>query len=95
MGYKKLRAFIHIGAFLIGTFSISWIFLSICIVAHYFISPAMAYQITRTDPDEIFETKDTETAMRVSRTVRILTIQSCIFSAVMYLIGFGINFLLT
>lgn len=95
MGYTKQRASIHIGAFLIGIFSLSWIFLSICIVAHYFISPAVAYQITRTDPDKIFEEKDTETAMRVSRTVRMLTINSSLFSAVIYLFGWGINLLLT
>jgi hypothetical protein len=93
MGYSKQRLYIHLGAFFIGVFSFSWMLLGLCLIAHYFISPAVAYQITKTDPDEIFNSKDTETAWRINNTVRILTIQSSVFSTIIYFIGLGISFL--
>ena len=93
MGYSKQRLYVHLGAFFIGVFSFSWTFLGLCVAAHYFISPAVAYQMTKTDPDEILESKDTETAWRINRTVRVLTLQSSVFSVIIYFVGSGVSLL--
>jgi hypothetical protein len=91
MGYGKLKLYVHLGAFLIGAFSLSWMFVGLCAVAHHFMSPAIAASIQKADYDEMLEQEDLEGMARLARTVRILTLQGTAFSVLWYLVGLGLG----
>lgn len=91
MNYRISRRFTHLAALMLGVFSINWMALGVIVVAHYFISPAIAAQLIDVDFDEIREKEDYESAKIAMRTVNIMTFHSSIFSLVLYFFGLSLN----
>ena len=92
--YIRYRLLVHLAAFLIGVFSFSWMLLGLCAFAHHFISPAQTTYIKGdVDIDEFGAAIDEDALLAFARTVRILTIQSSLFSGLSYLVGMGIGYL--
>ena len=92
MYYAKHRLIIHAVAFLLGIFYLHWSFLGLCVLGHHFYSPAQAALIRGVhDIDDL--KGDLEGLAALSRTVKILTLQSSLFSGLWYLVGLGLGFL--